>query len=61
MMHNALFQALVQKMPDGEEGMAVNHPGPGVTHDLADSISHFRFVTMNGTICADWFSFAEAA
>lgn len=48
-------------MPDGEEGMVVDHPRSGVTHDLADSFSHFRFVTMDGTIGADGFVLAEAA
>ena len=38
-----------------------DHPRSGVTHDLADSFSHFRSVTMDGTIGADGFVLAEAA
>jgi hypothetical protein len=56
-----LSQALVQKMTDSEERMAADHLRPGVTHDLPDSFSHLRLVTMDGTIGADGFVLAETA
>jgi hypothetical protein len=55
------FQAFVQEMTDSEEGMAVNHLWPGVTHYIQDSFSHLRLVTMDWTIGAGGFVLAETA
>jgi hypothetical protein len=55
------FPALVEKMADGEEGMSVDHPRSGVTHDLPDSLSHFGLVAMDGAGGANGLVLAETA
>jgi hypothetical protein len=37
------------------------HPGPGVSHDLFDLLTHLAAVAMNGAFIADRFVFLERA
>ena len=48
----------VQLVGDREHGMAKQHPGAGVSHDLHGLGPLRRLVAVNGTIGASWFVFA---
>ena len=40
-------------MPDGEYGMAPDHPGPGIAHNLCNACAHFGLIAMHGALVAD--------
>lgn len=48
-------------MPEGKDGMAENHAGPGEAHDDADPVPHVRFIAVDGTAGAGRFSGGERA
>lgn len=39
-------------MADGQEGMAPYHTGSGITHDMANFLSHLRLITMDRAVAA---------
>jgi len=46
-------------VPEGQDGMAVNHPGTGKTHDLSDLIPESRLIAMDRAVSASWFAAAK--
>lgn len=42
-------------MPDGKGRMIKKHPRSGEPHDLADLLTHFRFITVNAAVAAESF------
>lgn len=47
-----LFPHPVGEVTEGQEGMPVYHPGPGISHHRADLITHRGFVAMDQTLGA---------
>lgn len=52
---------LIYVMPNSQNRMVNHHPWSGISHDLANLLSHIGFITMNGAFGAGGFFGLEGA